>query len=829
MKKILITIALSTSFLFGANNLLTIIEQNSLSKMGLHTIKSYANPGNYMEIKEGIENNNFHNYSPYAFTEIESYENDLNVIVMVGEKTIQYGSIYSKGFGEKYNLNTLVNLIKKRELALALNTLDTFQQNNLIFIRNGVSNATKNDFEVLENYIKTQVSQERQFAYLKKLETIYSIVDYGNSIYNYTKPSLKLDPVNNIFFDIKSSLANSKILTSTRPNYKIKEIYNEDGSYTYIEDKENYNGEVSNSSSKKEYEMVNNLLVKRCLYPVIFSTYDAEGYSSKDFVYYDIKDVISLDLNKPLSISELHILTHDVCPTVKSEGNQWGKNKLKIVYPSIPSASGQKDLATSILKQSRNQGSNTNKIKSYYSGLQSHIGSKLKTLNDIGIVDGKIMHISYNLTESISNDKVVQGVVKMATTGTIFRDRFKVMSSEGIDYNIKNLPSAEVASYSEMTKDDSGNKYGTLYYFYNKKLQNGSPLYDDFHLYSSLTPNASKSSDFLKNKNNEKVEGAEVLWITRNDGTPIQPYLYYNSNELINLDDTSTDDQLIENTTSFLRSEVDIWGSTNVYPLNIKTIKTETFSINSKNDATRYFGPIFKSNIYLDKHVKIIEKEVSINCSIESCTEEQKTQTNPKKIVQEEVVSLYCGASFKNPDIDKFKFEVFQDIQNRFVEKPFGDIQLHYNKDIYEERIDIYNSNQKVPNYYQYVGLVNNKQECIDTLNSVNINEIKDVLIEEEALNFRFQLKSNVNEMVESVQEKYIGSEELVYSFTSDILNNKTIVYEDYSIIEETFVGDDSYETLSDDTFYNFFKEAEKIGLKDNNEGKILQILVPQN
>ena len=59
MKKILITIALSTSFLFGANNLLTIIEQNSLSKMGLHNIKSYANPGNYMEIKDGIKNNNF--------------------------------------------------------------------------------------------------------------------------------------------------------------------------------------------------------------------------------------------------------------------------------------------------------------------------------------------------------------------------------------------------------------------------------------------------------------------------------------------------------------------------------------------------------------------------------------------------------------------------------------------------------------------------------------------------------------------------------------------------------------------------------------------------
>ena len=74
--------------------------------------------------------------------------------------------------------------------------------------------------------------------------------------------------------------------------------------------------------------MVNDKLVKRCLYPVIFSETDAEGYSSRDFVYYDIKDVISVNLNKPLSIPELYILTHNVCPTVKSSGKgrrKWRK------------------------------------------------------------------------------------------------------------------------------------------------------------------------------------------------------------------------------------------------------------------------------------------------------------------------------------------------------------------------------------------------------------------------------------------------------------------------------------------------------------------------
>ena len=391
-------------------------------------------------------------------------------------------------------------------------------------------------------------------------------------------------------------MSNPKILTSTRPNYNTKAVYDESGQTYYVQDKENYNGETSAYESKKEFEMVNDRLVKRCLYPVIFSETDAEGYSSRDFVYYDIKDVISVNLNKPLSIPELYILTHDTCPKVKSG------NKLKLVYPSTPSASGQKDWSTSVLKQSRNQGEHTNKIKSYYAGLQNNISEKLKALNDIGIVDGKIMHISYNLTESISNDEVVQGIVKMATTGTIFRDRFNVLSSEGVDYNIKNLPEPEKTSHSELTKDDNGNKYGTLYYFYNTKIQHNSPIHDNFHKYASIVPTPSKNSSFLDSKNGEKIEGMEVLWITKNDGTPIQPYLYNNKNEILNLENNLTNEDLIENTTSYLRSEVDIWGSENVYPLNIKTIKTESFAINTKNNALKYSETIGGTK-YIDETI----------------------------------------------------------------------------------------------------------------------------------------------------------------------------------------------------------------------------------
>ncbi len=790
MKKILGILTLASTFLFGANNLLTIVEQNSLTKMGHYNIKSYANPNNEMEISKGIEDTYFHNFSPYAYTEIDDYKNDLNVIVMVGEKTIQYGSIYSKGFGEKYNINTLVNLIKKRDLAAALNTLDTFQQNNLIYIRNKVSIINNSDLETLKTYINTEVNEDRRFSYLKKIEVIHLLVDYANLIYSYTKDNLELEPVNNIFFDIKQTLANPKFLTSTNPN--------------------------SSSETKKEFEMVNDKLVKRCLYPII----DSEGYSGKDSVYYDIKDVVSVNLNKPLSISELYILTHDTCPTVSSTG--------RLVYPSTPSASGQKDWSTSVLKQSRNQGNHTNKIKSYYAGLQNNISEKLKALNDIGIVDGKIMHISYNLTESISNDEVVQGIVKMATTGTIFRDRFNVLSSEGVDYNIKNLPEPEKTSHSELTKDDNGNKYGTLYYFYNTKAQSNSPMYDDFHKYASLVPTPSKNSSFLDSKNGEKIEGMEVLWITKNDGTPIQPYLYNNKNEMLNLENNLTNEDLIENVTSYLRNEVDIWGSENVYPLNIKAIKAEFFAINSKNNALKYFGPIFDKKVYLDKHVKIIEKEVPLNCSKESCTEEQKKMSNPTKIVQEEIVSLYCGAGLVNPDKKQYTYEVLQDIQNRFVEKPFGDVYFHHNKDLEEELIEQYETSKKVPHYYQYIGLVENKEQCIEALNSVNLKEIEDVLIEEEALDFNFKLRKNVLSMNQEAQHKYIGSEEFIYTFSSELLNNMTLVYDNIEVIETTFVNVANYEDIKDDTYYNYFIELKEKNKTYNKESQKNQVLVPQ-
>ena len=460
--------------------------------------------------------------------------------------------------------------------------------------------------------------------------------------------------------------------------------------------------------------------------------------------------------------------------------------------------------------------------------MQNNIAGKLRALNDIGIVDGKIMHISYNLTESISNEKVVQGIVKMATTGTIFRDRFKVLSSEGIDYKIKNLPEPEKTSYSELTKDDSGNKYGTLYYFYNTKAQSNSPMYDDFHRYASIVPTPSKNSSFLDSKNGEKIEGMEVLWITKNDGTPIQPYLYNNKNEILNLENNLTNEDLIENTTSYLRSEVDIWGSENVYPLNIKTIKTESFAINTKNNALKYFGPIFDKKIYLDKHIKVIEKEVPLDCSKESCTEEQKKMSNPTKIVQEEIVNLYCGAGFINPDKKQYTYEVLQDIQNRFVEKPFGDIYFHYNKDIEEEFIEKYETSQKVPHYYHYVGLVESKEQCIEALNSISLKEIEDVLIEEESLDFNFKLRKNVLSMDEDAQGKYIGNEEFVYTFSSELLNNMTLVYDNIEIIEATFVNNINYEGINEDTYYNYFKDLKSKGQLYNKEDQIDQLLIPQ-
>ena len=350
-------------------------------------------------------------------------------------------------------------------------------------------------------------------------------------------------------------------------------------------------------------------------------------------------------------------------------------------------------------------------------------------------------------------------------------------------------------------------------------------MYDNFHKYASIVPTSSKNSSFLDTKNGEKIEGTEVLWITKNDGTPIQPYLYNNKNETLILENTLTNEDLIENVTSYLRNEVDILEGENIYPLNIKTIKTEFFNINTKNNALKYFGPIFDKKVYLDKHIKIIEKEVPLDCSKESCSEEQNKMSNPTKIVQEEIVSLYCGVGFVDPDRKQYTYEVLQDIQNRFIEKKLGDVQFHNNKELEEELIEEHETSEKVPHYYYYIGLVETKEQCIkniEALNIVNLKEIEKVLIEEEALDFNFKLRKNVSLMDEDAQGKYIGNEEFIYDFSSELLNNMTLVYENIEMTEATFVSKSNYENIEDDTYYNYFTYLKSKGKPYNNNGLLI-------
>ena len=99
--------------------------------------------------------------------------------------------------------------------------------------------------------------------------------------------------------------------------------------------------------------------------------------------------------------------------------------------------------------------------------------------------------------------------------------------------------------------------------------------------------------------------------------------------------------------------------------------------------------------------------------------------------------------------------------------------------------------------------------------------EIEDVLIEEESLDFNFKLRKNVLLMDEEAQGKYIGNEEFIYTFSSELLNNMTLVYDNIEMIEETFVNNGNYEDIKEDTYYNYFIDLKSKGKLYNKEDQI--------
>ena len=60
---------------------------------------------------------------------------------------------------------------------------------------------------------------------------------------------------------------------------------------------------------------------------------------------------------------------------------------------------------------------------------------------------------------------------------------------------------------------------------------------------------------------------------------------------------------------------------------------------------------------------------------------------NPTKIEKEEIVSLYCGVGFVNPDKKQYTYEVLQDIQNRFIEKNIMNLHPQSHSEAIESKL----------------------------------------------------------------------------------------------------------------------------------------------
>lgn len=288
MKKIILLSAISSSILFGADNLVTIIENNSLLKFGKNNIYSYLNKEEFINIGDNLKSNTLKNYSPYKYTEYEEkHDNSPTVITMIGEKSIQYGSIYSKGFGEKYNINNLATFVKNKNYSVALLTLDLFNKNDLIYARSKLNVITKSDLIPLELYIKENIEKDKQERYFNRLEFIYDILNYTNTIYENHVATIKIDVIKPVLLNTVA-IANGK-----DPLYE-------------------YSGNVIN---------------RYCEMPNINEEYDGDG-NSKYTTNYKKQLISTLDISKPIPLTNLYIFKNYSCPYVKSSKSDWKKPKL---------------------------------------------------------------------------------------------------------------------------------------------------------------------------------------------------------------------------------------------------------------------------------------------------------------------------------------------------------------------------------------------------------------------------------------------------------------------------------------------------------------------
>lgn len=773
MKKIILLSTLSASILFGVDNLVTIIENNSLLKIGKNNIVSHADPKDYINIGANLKSNSLQNFSPYKYTEYEEkYDTSPTVITMIAEKSIQYGSIYSKGFGEKYNINNLATFVKNKNYSVALMTLDLFNKNDLIYARSRLNVITKSDLIPLELYIKDNIEKDKQERYFNRLEFIYDILNYTNTIYNNHVATIKIEPIKPVLLNV-TSIVNGK---------------------------------------DPLYEYSGNIINRYCDMPNIEKDNDYNG-SNIYKTTYNKTLVSSLDISKPIPLIDLYVFKNYSCPSVQN----FGFFKMpKVSWNSdLPSATEQKRKLLTQLKTQRNGGTYLSKMQSLYSFLNtdSSIKSALKNLNNRGITYGKVLHVNYGLTEGVTNDKVHLSVIKNITTGSIYNDKINLIMNEGFVYNTNNAPNYfmdKTDFVSELSKEDvSGKEFNTLYYVINQKISPKVPEIDNFHAYSNLIPSASKSDGFIAG-----LYGSEVMWLTNRSGEYLRDYNYNNQEELlIDPNNEIEEEELINGMKKYLRSRVDIEpNAKEFYPINLKGIIMSYIPSNNESETSiEYFGPRYQMELFYDKFIKKTIVKEPLDCSKESCTEDEKKMENPTKDVEKIEKINYCGVKFDNPDIEKYKYIVFEDIINKIIEEPFGDIQIHAHKNYLEKQTEYFQSEIKVPTVLKYIGEVDSIDECKFKSNIAIEQELKNKLSEDGVLFFNFN--KDVDELNEIDMEKFANDSNIMSAYIDEVLSNNTILVRDIKE-QEVFIEDSvDYINSKQDTYFNFYND-----FKSNNK-----------
>lgn len=806
MKKIILSSLLATSFLFSSDNLVIIIENNSLLKIGKNEIKSSVD-GSSDTIYNAYKNKTFKNYSPYWFDQyIGTYDTSPTVITMVGEKSIQYGSIYSKGFGKKFNINTLGVLVTEQQYSLALKILDTFNKNDLIYTRSRLNVYDKSFFSVLENYIKTELDSDAQTRYLNRLEYIYDILELTNNLYDKEISMGTIPVLRPNLFNYQAYLQNPTLLSATT------------GKITSPFSNEERGGTTEN---QLEYVLSGNILTRYCAepYQIREESYSSgEDYSTNYIIDYRIKKVASIDLSKPIPLNTMYLFKYGKCAT--TDKKKWYP---KISNPSLPSSSAQKIKILSEMKQLRNGGSYLTKMKNLYSSISSdsNIKSTLTRLSNRSINNGKIIHVNYGLAEGLDNGKLIAGIVKNVSMGTIFHNKVNFIMNEGFIYDINNPPSYFVdktGSLSEASKEDTtGNKFNTLYYVVNQKLESNVPEKANFQGYSNLIPSGSKVEAI------KSLYGGEVLWLADNEGKYIPDFKYNNNNEiLIDSEDSLDVGDLMVGMKNYARSQIDtLENASEFYPMNFKGIIFKYVPKNTKDNGLKYFGPRFDAKMYMDKYTQIIKTTVPLDCSKETCTDAQKAMTNPTKEETKEEIHNYCGIEFNNPDTPTYQYYVFENIFNRIVEEPFGDIQVHAHKDQEIENNEIFVSEQSVPKIFKYIGEVEDEAKCIELSNLTLESTLQTKLESNNVLNFDFS--TNVDSLDTLASSQFGEQSNKMTVLIDEFLINKSIYTKNLEITPTTNIsGESTYEDSTQDTILSYYNHIKS--LNPTSSGKVNNI-----